>query len=169
MEDSIRFSLDCYYKEDVGNRRKYRLMDVDGKEITPNELAEKYFSSPEDCFIKADETLRAEERAPISNNILYSQDIRHKIIPPTCNNIRSEFPNNRIEVIGPDKGIDEPHAIASDGTTHSVCGVTHAIQVSPFQCTYCDQSFTNKIELIAHMDRESATAIAEYERKRTES
>jgi hypothetical protein len=51
--------LECYYKKVVGNGTKYRLTDVDGKEITPNELAEKYFSSPEVCFMKSDETLRA--------------------------------------------------------------------------------------------------------------
>ncbi|MGA9151342.1 MAG: hypothetical protein WBZ36_12255 [Candidatus Nitrosopolaris sp.] len=83
------------------NGRKYRLIDVDGKEITPRELAKKYFSSPEVCFIKADETLREEElvaiRATISNNLLYSQSIRHKITPPACNNILTELYNNRIE------------------------------------------------------------------------
>jgi hypothetical protein len=97
IEDYIRISLEYYYKEGVGNEIKYRLLDVDGKEITPSELAEKYFSSPEDCFIKADETLRAEERASICNNLLYSQNIRHKIIPHACNNIVSRFHNNHIE------------------------------------------------------------------------
>ncbi|MGA9154569.1 MAG: hypothetical protein WBZ36_28625 [Candidatus Nitrosopolaris sp.] len=37
IEDSIRISLEYYYKEGVGNERKYRLIDVDGKEITPGE------------------------------------------------------------------------------------------------------------------------------------
>lgn len=96
IEDSIRFSLECYYKEGVGNGTKYRLIDVDGKEITPNELAEKYFGSPEDCFIKADETPSA-ELAPI-HNLLYSQNIRHKIIPHACNNVLTELYNNHIEV-----------------------------------------------------------------------
>jgi hypothetical protein len=80
IEDSIRLSLDCCYREGVG--RKYRLLDSDGKEITPNELAEKYFSSPEDCFIKDDETVRTERQAAISNNIAYAQNIRYKIAPP---------------------------------------------------------------------------------------
>ncbi len=35
-----------WFKVGVGNVPKYRLIDVDGKEITPSELAEKYFSSP---------------------------------------------------------------------------------------------------------------------------
>jgi hypothetical protein len=35
-------------------------------------------------------------------------------------------------------------------------------------CDYCHQPFTNRTELIAHMDKESAAAVAEYERKRTE-
>jgi hypothetical protein len=85
IEDSIRISLEYYYKEGVGNGTKYRLIDVDGKEITPRELAKKYFSSPEDCFIKDDETLNAENMArnvaSVSNH-LYSQSIQHKIIPP---------------------------------------------------------------------------------------
>jgi hypothetical protein len=34
----------------AGNETKYRLIDVDGKDITPTELAEKYFSSPEALF-----------------------------------------------------------------------------------------------------------------------
>ena len=53
----------------VENETKYRLIDVDGKEITPSELAEKYFGSPDDCFIKADEMLREEERASITCDI----------------------------------------------------------------------------------------------------
>jgi hypothetical protein len=81
----------------VGNEGKYRLIDVDGKGITPTELAEIYFSSPEDCFIKVDETVRDEERAPI-NNLVYSQNILHKITPPACNNILTELYNNSIEV-----------------------------------------------------------------------
>lgn len=39
----------------------------------------------------------AEKRVSTSNNILYSQKIRHKIIPIACNNILSESPNNRRE------------------------------------------------------------------------
>jgi hypothetical protein len=88
IEDSIRISLEYYYKEGVENERKYSLIDIDGKEITPTELAEKYFSSPEECFIKDDETLKAENvarnMASVSNN-LYSQIIRRKITPLACN------------------------------------------------------------------------------------
>ncbi len=54
---------DIETKGGVGSVPKYRLIDVDGKEITAGELAEKYFSSPEVCFIKADETLRIEKLA----------------------------------------------------------------------------------------------------------
>jgi hypothetical protein len=85
MEDSIRTSLECYSKDGVGNETKYRLIDVDVKEITPSVLAEKYFSSPEDCFIKDDETLNAENMArniASVNNILYTQIIQRKITPP---------------------------------------------------------------------------------------
>jgi hypothetical protein len=97
IEDSIRFSLECYYKGGVGNETKYRLTDVEGEEITPAELAKKYFSSPEDCFLKDDETLRAERLAAINNN-LYGQKIQHKIIPPpACNNILTESYNSIIE------------------------------------------------------------------------
>jgi hypothetical protein len=100
LEDSIRFSLERYYKEGVGNERKYKLIDVDGKDITPSELGEKYFSSPEGCFIKDDETLNAENMArniaSVSNH-LYSQSIQHKITPLACNNILTELYNNHIE------------------------------------------------------------------------
>jgi hypothetical protein len=65
---------------------------VDGKDITPNELAEKYFSSPEDCF--NDDI--SPNMASISN-VLYTQIIQRKITPPASNNILSEFHNNRIE------------------------------------------------------------------------
>jgi hypothetical protein len=85
----------------VGNIRKYRLIDVDAKEITPSVLAKKYFSSPEVCFIKADETLQDEQRASIRapiNNVIYSQNIQHKITPHACNNILTELYNNPIEV-----------------------------------------------------------------------
>jgi hypothetical protein len=101
IEDSTRFSLEHYYKEGVGNERKYRLIDVDGKEISPKELAKKYYSSPEDCFIKDDETLNAENMArsivSVSNH-LYSQNIQHKITPFACNNILTDLYNNPIEV-----------------------------------------------------------------------
>jgi hypothetical protein len=84
IEDYIRTSLDCYSKEGVENKTKYRLIDVEGKDITPTELAEKYFSSPEDCFIKDDKTLNAENMArniASVSNILYTQIIQRKIAP----------------------------------------------------------------------------------------
>jgi hypothetical protein len=37
----------------------------------------------------------------------------------------------------------------------------------PITCTYCNQSFTDRTELITHMDKESSEAVAEYERKRS--
>jgi hypothetical protein len=95
IEDSIRCWLEYYYKGGAGNETKYRLIDVDGKDITPTELAEKYFSSPEACFIKADATVRTEElvaiRTPINNNLLYCQIIQCKITPPACNNIHRQL------------------------------------------------------------------------------
>jgi hypothetical protein len=44
-----------------------------------------------------------------------------------------------------------------------------AFPASPAQmtCNCCNQSFTDRTELITHMDKESAEAIAEYERKRS--
>jgi hypothetical protein len=38
---------------------------------------------------------------------------------------------------------------------------------SQITCTYCNQSFTDRTELITHMDKESAEAVADYERKRS--
>lgn len=38
----------------------------------------------------------------------------------------------------------------------------------PVRCTYCNQSFTDRTELISDMDKESAEAIAAYESKRME-
>jgi hypothetical protein len=96
VEDSIRFSLEYYSKEGVGKESKYKIIDVDEKEITPKELALKYFSSPADCFIKDEETLRIEKRA-VCNNILYSRNVLHRVLPPACNNILSELHNNPIE------------------------------------------------------------------------
>jgi hypothetical protein len=37
----------------------------------------------------------------------------------------------------------------------------------PITCTYCNQSFTDRTELITHMDKESSEATADYERKRS--
>jgi hypothetical protein len=120
IEDSIRFSLECYYKWGVGNGTRYRLIDVDGKEITPSELAEKYFSSPEVCFIKDDETLNAENMAPVSNHV-YSQIIQHKIIPPqACNNVLTELHNNPTEDnSGVSSGSDTFDSIPLEGTQGS--------------------------------------------------
>ena len=50
IEESFRFMLGRYYKEEAG--KKYSLIDFDGREISPNELAGRYFSSPESCFVK---------------------------------------------------------------------------------------------------------------------
>ena len=66
-------------------------------------LAQKYFSSPEVCFTKADEELTS-IRAPISNS-LYSQIIQRKITPLACNNVLTGLYNNHIEestATGPD-------------------------------------------------------------------
>jgi hypothetical protein len=135
IEDSIRFSLECYYKEGVGNERKYRLIDVDGKEITPNELAEKYFSSPEDCFIKDDETLNAENIASVSNH-LYSQNILHKITPLACNNILTELYNN-------------PTEVSSD----EYCPTSPTIEVASdqYHCYYCPYQAKNIKEYERHV------------------
>jgi hypothetical protein len=174
IEDSIRFLLECYYKEGVGNGTKYRLLDVDGKEITPSELVKKYFSSPEVCFIKDDETLRDEQRASI-NNVIYSQNIQHKITPPACNNVLTELYNNHIEdsemqgtvLEGMDEGIDEKdgqivnESQYIEGKIKPENSSTHPLGATPpslFQCYYCEQRFPSESELITHMDKESADA-----------
>jgi hypothetical protein len=50
IEESFR-SLSGRYSSDRGNR--YHIIDVDGSEITPTDLACKYYSSPDVCFIKS--------------------------------------------------------------------------------------------------------------------
>lgn len=89
IEDSIRSSLEYSSEDGVGNGQKYKILDVDGKEITPHQLAEKYFSSPENCFIKDEETLKVEKEVV--------QNILHRVTPPSWNNIPSEIHNNPIE------------------------------------------------------------------------
>jgi hypothetical protein len=49
IEESFRSLLGRYYSE--GDRR-YRIIDVDCSEITPTELTQKYYKSPDVCFIK---------------------------------------------------------------------------------------------------------------------
>jgi hypothetical protein len=39
IEDSIRFSLEYYYNEGVGNGKKYRLIDIDEEETTPSHFS----------------------------------------------------------------------------------------------------------------------------------
>jgi hypothetical protein len=122
IEDSIRFMLDCYYKEGVGNRQKYKIIDIDEKEITPQELAQKYFRSPQSCFIKDEETLTAERRA-VCGNILYSKNVLHRVTPPACNNILSEFHNNHIEVkriTQADKNDTSDKSVTSDDSSRII-------------------------------------------------
>jgi hypothetical protein len=52
--------------------------------------------SPPSPQFQADETLCVE--ASIRNNLIYSQNIQHKITLPACNNILTELYNNHIEV-----------------------------------------------------------------------
>lgn len=160
----------------VGNERKYRLIDVDGKEITPSELAEKYFSSPEDGFIKDDETLKAERVASISNNHLYSQSIQHKITPLACNNILTKSYNNDIEdfcmqmvLEGGGDGINkkDDSQIAKQDMEGIIkpenspsCSAKAPPSSPQFECPFqgCRQRLSTKSELIAHMDKEAADA-----------
>jgi hypothetical protein len=177
IEDSIRFSLEYCYKEGVGNIRKYRLIDVDGKEITPTELAKKYFSSPEVCFIKADETLQDEQRtsirAPINNNLLYCQNIQHKITPPTCNNILTESYNNRIEenhsrYIQNSAIAVYKHPLKTEqleeivNNPKSVLDISNPDSAAPagevstanksHKCFYCSEVYSNDQERVIHID-----------------
>ena len=64
IEESFRSLLGRYSND--GDER-YHLVDVDGKEIRPDELAQKYFSSPERCFIK--DYSEGEDSSSISNNV----------------------------------------------------------------------------------------------------
>lgn len=49
IEESFRFLLGRY--SNGAEDKRYRIIDVDDKEITRHELAQKYYSSPESCFI----------------------------------------------------------------------------------------------------------------------
>jgi hypothetical protein len=63
----------------IGVGKRYSLIDVDEKEITANELAQKYFRSSESCFDKGYPEEENEEIVPSdSNNVqtdLYKEDI----------------------------------------------------------------------------------------------
>jgi hypothetical protein len=81
IEESFRSLLERYSN---GGDKRFQLIDVDGKEITPDELAQKYYSSHEICFIKG---YSEDESIPsVSNNVqteLYKKDIEE-----TTNNAR---------------------------------------------------------------------------------
>ena len=136
IEDSIRFSLEYYYKEGVGNEEKYRLIDVDGKGITPTELAERYFSSPEDCFIKDDDAENMASNIVSVSNHLYSLNILHKITPLACNNILTELYNN-------------PTEVSSD----EYCPTSPTIEVASdqYHCYYCPYQAKNIKEYERHV------------------
>jgi hypothetical protein len=69
------------------NFSHYRLIDVDGTEITVDHLLDQYFSEPEDCFIKS-----YSEAEPTN-----TEEKNQKNIPHPVATILTELPNNGIE------------------------------------------------------------------------
>jgi len=102
IEKSFRFLWGRYYKDGV--EKRYSLIDVDEKEITPQELAQKYFDSPESCFTKGYSEI--ESTPPASNNVqtdLHKKDIDesadHAVLTQSeLDNSRNSSPEYRSEV-----------------------------------------------------------------------
>ena len=120
IEDSYLLLSRQYYRESEVLKNKYKLLDSDGKtEITVKELADKYFNSPEECFIKdyvSNEACCLDYAIAGSDNVSCSQTMmrnslndnvhndncetesNNKKIPhPSCNNILTKIDNNVVE------------------------------------------------------------------------
>ena len=86
------------------NKKKFRLVDTVGKDITVKELIDKYLNLPEQCFIKdwypptLEEQALGEEQATITKNIQYSY-IQKNVVnpPPHLSRILSEITKNVTE------------------------------------------------------------------------
>jgi hypothetical protein len=84
----------------------YKILDADGKtEITVDELLDRYFGDPEECFNKSygnGSMLDAMVKAAVTNNIAYQMQViqRQKnyfILPPALPNVPTRFSNNPLE------------------------------------------------------------------------
>jgi hypothetical protein len=112
LENEFRTFIKYYSNGDVLQKtdKKYKLVDVDGKEITLDELLIKHLNHPEICFkegysLQQKQQYIAElEQRPVSNNLIYSQQLAQKnailIVHPTWSNIPRQFDNNVIEEPG---------------------------------------------------------------------
>jgi hypothetical protein len=149
IEESFRFLLDYNSNEGGGNiEKKYRLIDADGKEITPSELVEKYFKLPESCFVKG--WYPSEEQAAIGKNILYSQIIQQKhFLPPACYYNQSGYNNNVIECnITTQK--DKDDSIELPAFVQNMHPAGDDQQDSLFQCFHCSECFASDTERLKH-------------------
>jgi hypothetical protein len=99
----------------------YKLVDIDGSEITVDQLLEKYFDNPEECFVKAckyreednnsnneddnngyGSTSETLSKAAATNNILYQQQVIQKqkniyFSHPSPRRVFTEFSKSDIE------------------------------------------------------------------------
>ena len=83
LEDTCRTIIEYCSKGGGVNERKYRLVDHDGKDITPEELVDIYLYNPEVCF---------------KEFLSYSGARSKNTAPPlACSNILKEFSNNNKE------------------------------------------------------------------------
>jgi ParB/RepB/Spo0J family partition protein len=63
-------------RECSSRKKIYQILDVDGREITPDELVDKYFSNPECCFKLAEDAM---QRRKDWNNALFGGSLEVKI------------------------------------------------------------------------------------------
>jgi hypothetical protein len=110
------------------NFTKYKLVDSDGTEITVDELIDKYYDNPEECFVKGYPQMKEVDynndnssTTPMSamamttrNNVNYQHQIIQKNIfqnnPTLWNNVLTEFSN---------KGIEESYSAQPEPSTNN--------------------------------------------------
>jgi hypothetical protein len=112
IEESCRTILEYCSKDGGVNDRKYRLVDHEGKDITPEELVERYLYNPEVCFKEPSKEQPQERESPEGDNAPDDTNIsKSDSLPPlVCSNILTEFSNkDREESTSPiDARQDEP-------------------------------------------------------------
>jgi hypothetical protein len=146
------FSL---YVKSMGKDTVYRVEERKGPKKSVIDAINEIFnttSSPKACFIKSDETLRAEKQTATINNILYSQRIRLIIISSACNNI---FTNNRS--VGQDRVIDDYSQKSKSANNLKISTQLDISDKSDaksndllFSCYYCDGCQTKNKERYEH-------------------
>jgi hypothetical protein len=107
------------------NFTKYKLVDFRGTEITLDELIDKYYNNPEECFVRgylemkevdgnnhnSSVMLKSVMAMATRNNVSYQHQIIQKIFannPVLRNNILTEFPEKVIEESYSTKSTESP-------------------------------------------------------------